>query len=44
MSQPEKIDLFKLHKDQYAASQNPQLVEIPQARYLAITGKGLAAE
>ena len=40
MSLTKKIDLYKLHKDQYAAPKNPQLVEIPQARYLAITGRG----
>jgi hypothetical protein len=40
MSLTEKIDLYKLHKDQYAASKNPQLVEIPQTRYLTITGRG----
>ena len=40
MSLTKKIDLYKLHKDQYAASKNPQIVEIPQARYLAITGRG----
>lgn len=40
MSPTEKIDLYKLHKDQYAASKNPQFVEIPQARYLTIAGRG----
>ena len=40
MSQTEKIDLYKLHKDQYAASQKPQLVEIKPAKYLFITGRG----
>ena len=40
MSPTEKIDLYKLHKDQYAASMNPQLVEIKQAKYLTITGRG----
>ena len=40
MSLTKKIDLYKLHKDQYATPKNPQLVEIPQARYLAITGRG----
>ncbi len=40
MSQTEKIDLFKLNKDQYAATQKPQLVEIRPAKYLAITGRG----
>ena len=40
MSLTEKIDLYKSNKDQYAASINPQLVDIPQAKYLAITGRG----
>lgn len=40
MSQTEKIDLFKSNKDQYAATQKPQLVEIRPAKYLAITGRG----
>jgi hypothetical protein len=40
MSQTEKIDLFKLHKDQYVAPKQPQLVEIPEARYLAVSGRG----
>jgi hypothetical protein len=40
MSQTEKIDLFKLHKDQYVASKQPQFVEIPEARYLAVSGRG----
>lgn len=40
MSQTEKIDLCKLYKEQYIAPKQPQLVEIPLARYLAITGRG----
>ncbi len=40
MSLTEKIDLYKLHKDQYAASEKPQLVEIKSAKYLSITGRG----
>ncbi|MEJ2701183.1 MAG: GyrI-like domain-containing protein [Sedimentisphaerales bacterium] len=40
MSQTEKIDLFKLHKDQYVAPKQPQLVEIPEAKYLAVSGRG----
>jgi hypothetical protein len=40
MSQTEKIDLCKIHKSEYVASQQPVLVEIPQAKYLAITGRG----
>ena len=40
MSQTEKIDLFKLYKDQYAHPKQPQLVEINRRKYLAITGRG----
>ena len=40
MSQTEKIDLFKLNKDQYVSPKKPQLVEIKPAKYLAITGRG----
>jgi hypothetical protein len=40
MAQTEKIDLYKIHKSEYVASQQPVLVEIPQAKYLAITGRG----
>ena len=40
MSQTEKIDLFKLHKDQYVAPKQPQLVEIPEAKYLVVSGRG----
>ena len=40
MATTEKIDLYKLHKDQYAASRNPQIVEIKRAQYLTITGRG----
>ena len=40
MSQTEKIDLYKIHKAQYVAPKQPVLVEIPQAKYLAITGRG----
>ncbi len=40
MSTTEKIDLFKLHKDQYVASKQPQLVEIHKAQYLTISGRG----
>ena len=36
----EKIDLYKLHKDQYVAPKQPQLVEIEAARYLSIDGRG----
>lgn len=40
MSKTEKIDLFKLHKDQYIAPKQPQFVEIHEAKYLAISGRG----
>ena len=35
-----KIDLFKLHKDQYISPKTPQLVDIHEAKYLAISGRG----
>lgn len=40
MSATEKIDIFKLHKDQYIAPKQPQRVEIHKAKYLTITGRG----
>ncbi len=40
MSANEKIDLFKLHKQEYAAKKKPGLVTVEPARYLAIEGRG----
>ncbi len=40
MQKTEKVDLYKLHKDQYVAQKQPQLVEIDKAKYLAISGRG----
>ena len=40
MQETGKVDLYKLHKDQYVASKQPQLVEIERAKYLAISGRG----
>jgi hypothetical protein len=40
MSQTEKIDVFKLHKDQYIAPKKPQLVDIHEAKYLVVSGRG----
>lgn len=40
MQKTEKVDLYKLHKDQYVAPKQPQLVEIDEAKYLAISGRG----
>lgn len=37
---PAKIDLYKVHKDQYVAPKNPMLLEAKPARYLVITGQG----
>ena len=35
-----KIDLYKLHQSEYAATRKPALVEIKAATYLAIAGQG----
>ncbi len=35
-----KLDLYKLHKDQYITPKTPQLMETQAAKYLSITGKG----
>jgi hypothetical protein len=40
MSQTEKIDLFKLHKDEYVSLKKPEFVETKSAKYLSITGRG----
>lgn len=40
MSPSEKLDLFKLHNDQYIAPKKPQLIETDRARYLTIDGRG----
>ncbi len=41
MSDNEKLDLYKLHKDQYAASKTkPKLVKIARASYLTVEGAG----
>jgi hypothetical protein len=36
----EKIDLFKQHKDEYAAPRKPALVQTKPARYLIVNGRG----
>lgn len=36
----EKLDLTKLHKAYYTATSQPQLLDIPAAQFLAISGKG----
>jgi hypothetical protein len=40
MPSTEKIDLFKLYKDQYVSPKQPKLVEIKKAKYLAVSGRG----
>ena len=35
-----KLDLYKLHKAEYAATRKPTLVEIKPASYLTISGRG----
>ena len=36
----EKVDLYKLHAEEYKAGRNPAFVEVGPARYLAIDGRG----
>jgi hypothetical protein len=40
MSAPEKIDLYKIHKAEYAAPKKPVLIDTKPARYLTIDGWG----
>lgn len=35
-----KLDLYKLHKDEYAAPRTPRLVTVKPAMYLTIAGQG----
>ncbi len=36
----EKIDLTKVHKEQFKAARKPFVVEVGEARYLAVVGRG----
>ena len=40
MPSTEKLDLYKLHKADYVAKKQPVIVDLADARYLAIEGKG----
>ena len=40
MPTTEKLDLYKLHKDEYAAPKKPILLTVKSAKYLSIVGKG----
>ncbi len=39
-SQPEKLNLFKERKHEYAQPKTPKLVEMGEAAYIAVDGKG----
>jgi hypothetical protein len=40
MKTQQKIDLYKLHKAEYAATRKPALVQLRPAQYLTIDGRG----
>jgi len=40
MTTPRKIDLYKLHKQEYVTPKKPVLLPMSKAAYLAITGQG----
>ncbi len=40
MASTDKIDLYKLHKEEYIAAKDPVLVTAGEATYLAICGRG----
>jgi hypothetical protein len=40
MRKPDKIDLYKLHKNEYATPRKPVLINTKPAHYLAISGEG----
>jgi hypothetical protein len=40
MATPEKIDLYKLHKNEYITPKKPVLLKVEKATYLAINGQG----
>jgi hypothetical protein len=40
MKTPLKLDLYKLHKSEYAASRKPALIQMAEATYLTIIGQG----
>jgi len=40
MAANEKVDLFKLHKTDYAAPKKPKLVTVGRAQYLSVDGRG----
>jgi hypothetical protein len=40
MRKPDKIDLYKLHKNEYVTPRKPVLIGMKPAQYLAISGEG----
>jgi hypothetical protein len=40
VSNTDKIDLYKLHKAEYAAPKKPKLIETKRAKYMAVEGRG----
>ena len=40
MPTTEKVDLYKLHKNEYVTPKKPVLLDIQPARYLSISGTG----
>jgi hypothetical protein len=36
----DKLDLFKLHNDEYAANVKPRLISVAPANYLSVSGRG----
>ena len=40
MADTDKIDLYRLHKDQYVEAKKPVLVNVGPATYLAVDGRG----
>jgi len=40
MPTADKLDLFKLHRDEYIARKKPVLVDVPEVHYLAAAGRG----
>lgn len=40
MANKDKVDLFKEHRDEYSTSKKPVLVDVKEATYLVIEGRG----
>ena len=44
MATVSKLDLYKLHKDEYAAARTPRLLTVKPAVYLGIAGRGVPGQ